>query len=369
VDSRFEIPCVLAKNGLSKPLVVTDAKLAQQPLFADFLCDLKVRGLHTTPFAEVSPNPLDVDIANGARAYRQVGADCIIAIGGGSGMDSGKSIAMVAESGLSLQSCDYFSESPPVANGGRLVPCITVPTTAGTGAEMDSGSMYTDTAARVKRCAGHTSLSVTAVLDPVLTLGLPPSLTAWTGMDALVHALEALFVPVYHPMCDAIALQALGKIRNNLLLAYSNNQDVNARMEMLVASAMAAVSFQKGLGAVHGLSEPLGAVYDVHHGLANAVILPHMLRDLAEHIDEPCGHIVRALRLPPAVGGNVASVIQWVDELVQQLEIPTRLSDVAQIEGHHIPELAGKAADNPTGFTNALRYSVSDYERVIRRAL
>jgi len=277
---------------------------------------------------------------------------------------------MVAESSLPLEIMDYFGTPPPLPIGGRLVQCITVPTTAGTGAEMDSGSMYTVMREGIKRCAGHADLPLIAVLDPELSLSLPKTLTAWTGADALVHAIEAYLVPTYHPMCDGIALQALKKIAKNLPMAVADGSDLDARSEMLVAAALAGVSFQKGLGAVHGLSEPIGAVYESHHGLTNAILLPYVLQELGTAIDEHCEEMIKALGLPVSQGHASTLLIDWVKGLNQQLQIPERLSDLlGDLNDTAVQQLAVKAESNPTGFTNFRQFNVDDYTEVIRTAL
>jgi len=271
---------------------------------------------------------------------------------------------------MGLEAMDYFGTSPPLPVGGRLVQCITVPTTAGTGAEMDSGSMYTVTCEGIKRCAGHADLPLIAVLDPELSLSLPPTLTAWTGADALVHAIEAYLVPTYHPMCDGIALQALKKIAKNLPWAVADGSDLNARTEMLVAAALAGVSFQKGLGAVHGLSEPIGAVYETHHGLTNAILLPYVLQEIGTASNDQSEEIIKALGLPASQGHASPVLIDWVKGLNQQLQIPEKLSDLlGDLSDNAVQQLAVKAESNPTGFTNFRRFNVDDYARVIRTAL
>eukprot|EP00931_Biecheleriopsis_adriatica_P121246 TRINITY_DN96332_c0_g1_i1.p1 TRINITY_DN96332_c0_g1~~TRINITY_DN96332_c0_g1_i1.p1 ORF type:complete len:394 (+),score=85.59 TRINITY_DN96332_c0_g1_i1:37-1218(+) len=365
-----QIPQILGAG--SRPLVVTDPGLAKQPFFTSLVSDFERAGLHPILFTDVHPNPRDTDVEAGVKLYHEAAATSVICVGGGSALDAGKCMAMVAKSKLQLAECDYFADSPTIPEGGELVPCITVPTTAGTGAEMDSGSMYTDTKALVKRCAGHTELPLTAVLDPELTLALPPKLTAWTGMDAVVHALEALFVPMYHPMADGIALEALRRIDRSLLAAYQDGSNREAREDMLVSSAMAAVAFQKGLGAVHGLSEPTGAVYDVHHGLTNAVLLPYILRDISGVIEDKCKEVAHTLRLPVASSGSSsAAVVAWAEGMNEKLAIPARLGDILPhtLDEGALLELADKAANNPTGFTNAVRYDAKDYERVLRNAL
>jgi len=366
---RHDIKTVLAERGSHRPLLVTDKGLASQPFFQDMLEDLKSTGLKVTVFNGVHPNPLDTDVEQGVEVYKSSASDSVICVGGGSALDGGKCIAMTAESCLPLSAMDYFAESPTLPPAGRLVPCITVPTTAGTGAEMDSGSMYTNTKEKIKQCAGHTSLPLVAILDPELSLGLPKTLTAWTGADALVHAIEAFFVPAYHPMCDGIALQAMQKIHRYLPLAVEDGSNLEARGEMLVASALAGVSFQKGLGAVHGLSEPIGAVYDSHHGLTNGILLPHVLRELGTATDDHCAEIIKVLGLPS--GGRPSTVvIDWVEGFREQLQIPASLSELlGDLDDDAVKELALKAEKNPTGFTNFRPFDAEDYTRVIRRAL
>jgi len=321
-------------------------------------------------FSQVHPNPRDTDIAEGVEYYKATSSDSVICVGGGSGLDAGKCIAMVAESALPLEVMDYFAAPPLLPAGGRLVQCITVPTTAGTGAEMDSGAMYTVTREGIKRCAGHADLPLIAVLDPELSLSLPPTLTAWTGADALVHAVEAYLVPTYHPMCDGIALQALQKIAKNLPLAVADGSNLDARSEMLVAAALAGVSFQKGLGAVHGLSEPIGAVYETHHGLTNAILLPFVLQELGTAINDHCAEIIKVLGLPASQTHASTVLIDWAKELNQQLQIPEKLSDLlGDLNDSAVQQLAVKAESNPTGFTNFRRFTVDDYTKVIRAAL
>lgn len=369
--ARQAIPSILASKGVKRPLVVTDKGLPSQPFFQEFLEDLRTSSLEgVSLFSDVHPNPRDTDVAHGVEYYKATGSDSVICVGGGSGLDAGKCIAMVAESALPLEVMDYFGTPPPLPTGGRLVQCITVPTTAGTGAEMDSGSMYTVTREGIKRCAGHADLPLTAVLDPELSLSLPKTLTAWTGADALVHAIEAYLVPTYHPMCDGIALQALQKIAKNLPLAVANGSDLDARSEMLVAAALAGVSFQKGLGAVHGLSEPIGAVYECHHGLTNAILLPYVLQELGTATDGHCEEMIKVLGLPASQLHASTVLIDWVKGLNQQLHIPEKLSDlVGDLDDVAVQQLAVKAESNPTGFTNFRRFNVDDYTRVLRTAL
>lgn len=190
--------------------------------------------------------------------------------------------------------------------------------------------MYTHTTEHVKYCVMHPDCQVTVIADPLLTVSLPPHLTAWTGMDALTHAIEAYSVDSFHPMCDGIALESMRMITESLPLAVTDGENLEARSQMLVASSMAAVAFQKGLGAVHGLSEPIGAVYDTQHGLTNAVLLPYVLRANRNAIEPKCELIARYLGLPGASVDGYQAVLDWVDSMCERLEIPSSLKEIGK---------------------------------------
>jgi len=336
---------------------------------------MRSAGLQPQLFGDVNANPTDVNVAAGARAFREHSADAVVAVGGGSGLDAGKSIAMVARSGVDLHAFDWTRE-PPVLGPGAIPPVVAVPTTAGTGAEMDSPSMITDTQELVKVCVTHPACDITVLADPLLTVSLPPHLTAWTGMDALTHALEAYFVAEYHPMCDGIALEAMRLIDAWLPKAVADGTDVEARSNMMAASSMAAVAFQKGLGAVHGLSEPIGAVADTQHGLTNAIVLPHVLRANRPAVRDKCDLAARYLGLPPpppAYGApgdapGFEAVCCWVDRLLTQLDVPGSLADIG-LDPSAVRALGVKAEANATGHTNPIRFTAADYERICHDAL
>mmetsp|Transcript_31128 Transcript_31128/g.104014 ORF Transcript_31128/g.104014 Transcript_31128/m.104014 type:complete len:302 (-) Transcript_31128:53-958(-) len=246
----------------------------------------------------------------------------------------------------------------------------------GTGAEMDSAAMYTDTSRRVKFCVAHPGCTaqIHVIADPLLTLSLPPTLTAWTGMDAVTHAIEALSVDSYHPMCDGIALESLRLMHTWLPPAVADGSDVAARSHMLAASAMAAVAFQKGLGAVHGLSEPVGAVHNSQHGLTNAILLPHVLRANRAAIEPKMDLAATYLGLPPpppgyaTTDGGFERVAAWLDTLAEQLQIPATLAEIG-ISDETAEECAAKAVANPTGFTNPLPFDAEMYSGVFRAAV
>ena len=371
------LPELMKAKGVRRPLVITDKGGDRHRIYNL----IAAAGLTPVLFDKVEPNPTDVCVRNASALFHAEKCDAIVAIGGGSGLDGGKSTAMVAGSGLPVS--DFEWTLPPVKLAPGALPSVwLVPTTAGTGAEMDSASMVTDTTKKIKICVAHPDLVTHVVMDPKLTLTLPATLTAWTGMDALTHALEALSVDMYHPMCDGIALEALRLIQTWLPVAFrEGSTSLEARSQMLAASCMAAVAFQKGLGATHGLSEPIGAVHNTQHGLTNAIVLPVVLRANRKAIESKMELVSRYLSLPqpPAsyLGGSSGGhnkdggferVCFWVDSLSEALNIPTSLRSIGLDESSRAA-LGVKAEANPTGWTNPIRFSAAEYERIYQKAL
>ena len=367
-----ELPELLKAKNCRKPLVVCDKGGGDRHGITALL---RAGGLDPVLFDRVEPNPTDVCVRDGAKLFHEHGADSVVAIGGGSGLDGGKSIAMVAGSGVPLAEFEWTR--PPVVLKGddALPPVWLVPTTAGTGAEMDSASMVTDTSQKIKICVAHPSLRTHVVADPKLTLSLPSNLTAWTGMDALTHALEALWVDDYHPQCDGIALEALRLIQQWLPTAVEDGSNLEARSRMLAASSMAAVAFQKGLGATHGISEPIGAVHNTQHGLTNAIILPIVLRANrhAPNVEAKMELVARYLALPPppasySTDGGFERVAYWVDSISDRLGIPKSLATIGLTDAS-TQALGLKAEANPTGWTNPIKFTADEYERIYQKAL
>lgn len=357
--------------GMSNPLVVTDGGSAELPFVAAALDSIATSGLDRDLFADVSPNPTNVDVAVGRTAFRSGGHDGVVAVGGGSGMDAGKAISLIAANEVDLWSFDYdLGNSPDLkpsaSNGGGLVPLITVPTTAGTGAETESTAMVTDVGAAVKRCVWHAGHKPSlALLDPELTVGLPQDLTAWTGVDALVHAIEAFSVDAWHPMCDGLALEAMRMIASSLPQAVADGDDLEARSTMLVASCLAGVAFLKGLGLVHAMSHMIGAVHDTHHGLTNAVLLPPVLRFNRETLGSKVHSMAAAVG---ADGTSFEALNTWVVDLLDSVDIPTSL-DVLGVEEGRVGEIAGKAMGDAAAATNPRAPTVSEVESLLSDAL
>ncbi len=284
---RVELDDEVARAGITRALVVTDRGVAAQPWFGEL-----ARG---EVFAFASSNPTEDDVRAGVAAY--AGCDGIVAIGGGAPMDVAKIVGLAVTHEGAL--ADFAVGGARVKSIGKLPPIVCVPTTSGTGSELSTGAVIVDPAAKVKRTFLHPALMPRAVVaDPELTVGLPPAITAATGMDALTHAIEALCVPSYQPMCDALAAEAIRLIDAHLVTATREPANVEARSQMMMASSLAAMAFHKGLGLCHAMAHPLGAVTGVHHGLANAVLLPHVLA-LNEVRGMPdVAAIVRACGLP-----------------------------------------------------------------------
>ena len=277
---RFdELPDHCQRLGLNNPLIVTDRGTASLTFVSEAVDLLAHAGIASTVFDNISQNPTENDVRNAHYVFRSGSHDGVIAIGGGSGMDAGKATALLAGSRHELWEHDFEKVPPEIATADIFPPLVCIPTTSGTGAETESTAMITNLDRGMKLCVWHPLLKPQlAILDPKLTLGLPADLTAWTGVDALVHALEAYCVPSVHPMCDGIALKALTLIGRWLPDAVFDSQNLNARGAMQVASCMAGVAFLKGLGLVHSISHAIGAEYDTHHGLTNAITLPAVMR-------------------------------------------------------------------------------------------
>lgn len=361
-----EIAQLCAGAGMARPLIVTDRGSAGLPFIADTVRFLREGGMATDVHAGISPNPRDDEISAGRDAFRRGNHDGIIAIGGGSGMDGAKAVCLVANNDLDLWAFDYDKTPPNMTDRPPFPPLICVPTTAGTGAETESTGMVTETARMMKLCVWHPDLKpAAALLDPEITVGLPATLTAWTGCDALVHAIEAYCVPAFHPLCDGAALEALRLINTWLPMAVSNPTDLRARGGMQVGACLAGISFLKGLGLVHAISHIAGAEYDTHHGLTNAVVLPAVLRFNAPDIADKISFMAEAMGLADKTFDGFYSA---VCAILDHLEIPKTLADIGVPVGCAVA-LAEKAHQDAAAPTNPRPSTVAEIEAVIEDAL
>ena len=321
-----EIGSFCNKFKISNPLIVTDKGSKELP-FVNRLADLlENASIKNQLFCGISPNPRDDEINAGCIAYRNGNHDGIIAIGGGSALDGAKAIGMTVNSGVSLWDFEYRKPAPTLSSLDCFPTFITIPTTAGTGAETESTAMITDTSQGMKFCLAHLGMRPSlAILDPELTFELPANLTAWTGVDALTHALEAYIVPGLNPLCDGAALEALKLISKWLKVAFDQPENINARGGMLIGSCLAGVAFTKGLGLVHSISHMVGAEYNTQHGLTNAIILPAVMKFNLPHVGEKVKYISQAMDLKEA---SSSIILEDICKILDYVQIPRSLSEI-----------------------------------------
>ena len=345
--------------GIQRPLIVTDRTSAKLPFIIQLKQILQDKGLYCDLFCDISPNPRDDEIGAGCDLFETGGHDSVIAIGGGSAMDGGKAICLTALNDIDLWDFEFEQPIPVMPKDHSFPKLITVPTTAGTGAETESTAMVTHVKKGMKFFIWHPDLKPSlALLDPELTLALPANLTAWTGVDALTHAVEAYLVPDFHPLCDGLALEALSLISNSLIRAYEAPDDLAARGSMLVGSCLAGIAFMKGLGLVHAISHMVGAEYDTQHGLTNAIVLPTVLRYNLPGLD------TKVERMSQAMGLSTASQDAFcahIEALLDRLNIPVSLNEIGVPESC-VERIAEKAMQDSAYGTNP---RVADLDEMI----
>jgi alcohol dehydrogenase class IV len=312
-----ELPGRVRDLGIKRALIVTDPGVAALPFFPGIVSSLEQEHIAIAVFKDVHPDPIAEDVAAGARAFAAHEAEMVIAIGGGSALDCGKSIALATATSLPLWDFEITRATPKTER--PIPPIFAVPTTAGTGSEVGRATVVTDLALGRKIILLHAHmLPRLVILDAELTFGLPPSITAWTGMDALAHNLEAFYVPAWNPIADGIAVEGMRLIKSALLTAVTEPRNVDARGKMLAAASMGATAFQKGLGAIHSLSHPIGARFHAHHGLTNAVLMPYVLA-----FNRPaCETHIAGLAQSLGIAGGFDGFLNWVLDLRSQLNIP-----------------------------------------------
>jgi len=360
-----ELPDACRALGIKRPLVVTDPGLGGHELGQRVMELAREGGLPARMFSELRPNPRDVDVALGVDAYRSGGHDGVVAFGGGSGLDAAKAIALMAGQSRPIFDFEDRGDNWTRANAAGIAPVVAVPTTAGTGSEVGRAAVITRDTSHEKVIVFHPRmLPGEVILDPELTLGLPPSLTAWTGIDALSHSLEALCAPGFHPMADGIATEAIRLIHRWLETAVDDGADLAARAHMLVAASMGAVAFQKGLGAMHAMAHPVGGLLDAHHGRTIAVVMPYVLSINFEAVEERLDRLATTL----GMAGGAATLFDWVLILRKSFEIPERL-DALGVRPEHVTTLAARAAADPPAATNPLPLGEAGYRVLFEAAL
>ena len=352
--------------GIDAPLLVTDTGLVDSPMVADALLGCTDAGLRCGVFSQVKPNPSGANVEQGVLAYREGQHDGVIAMGGGSGIDAAKAIALMAGQNGSLWDFEDVGDNWRRANAEIIPPIVAIPTTAGTGTEVGRAAVIVNEASESKTIIFHPKLLPSIViLDPKVTVSLPTHLTAATGMDALSHSLEAFCSPLYHPMAEGIALEGIRLVKEFLFKAVTDGGDLEARTQMLVASTMGATAFQRGLGAMHALAHPLGAIFDAHHGTLNAILMPYVLEANRGAITDPMRRLSRHLGLGET---GVDGVLEWVLHLREALTIPVSLAAIG-IDDRVTDRIGELAVSDPSAATNPIVFSPEQYRKIFLEAL
>lgn len=352
--------------GMARPLLVTDPGLAALDIVKDMVTALTAAGLSPAVFSDIKANPTGTNVREGVAAYRQGDHDGAIVVGGGSALDAGKAIALLANQKLGVWDVVDEGDNWLRVNAEAVPPIIAVPTTAGTGSEVGRASVITDEVEHAKKILFHPRMLPGLVIaDPELTVGLPAGLTAATGMDALSHNLEAFCAPGYHPMARGIAVEGMRLIKDWLQTAVKDGTDIEARSHMLVASSMGATAFQRGLGAMHALAHPLGALYDAHHGTLNAVLMPYVLLANRAAIEEDITDLTHALRMEKT---GFDAFLDWVLDLRSDLAMPHTLADIG-IGDNRLDEIGAMAVLDPTAATNPITFDAASYSRILAQAI
>ena len=354
------------ESGITRPLLVTDPGLAGLPMIAQALKCCEAGGTQASLFADIKPNPVEANITAGVAAYRDGGHDGVIAFGGGSALDCGKLIAFMAGQSRPVWDFEDVGDWWTRASTDGIAPIIAVPTTAGTGSEMGRAGVVTNEATHEKKIIFHPQmLPAIVIADPALTVGLPEIITIGTGMDALAHCLEAYCAPSYHPMAEGIAVEGMRLVKDNLHRVVDKPDDLEARGHMMVAAAMGAVAFQKGLGAIHSLSHPVGAIFNTHHGLTNAVFMPYVLAFNRPVIEAKMGRLAAWLELPDA---SYEGFFNWVMALRRDMRIPHTLAELG-VENPDIDAISASAYGDPSTGGNPREFTTHDAKRLYQAAM
>lgn len=351
-----EIAEACAAAGISRPLLVTDKGLATMPITQRTLDYVEEAGLGRAIFSDVDPNPNEKNMDAGIAAYKSGGHDGVIAFGGGSGLDLGKMVAFMAGQTRPVWDFEDIGDWWTRAISDAIAPIIAVPTTAGTGSEVGRASVITNSETHVKKIIFHPKVLPTVVIcDPELTVGMPSIITAGTGMDAFAHCLEAYSSNFFHPMSQGIALEGMRLVKEYLPRAYADGSDLEARAQMMAAAAMGATAFQKGLGAVHAVSHPVGALYDTHHGMTNAVVIPPVL-DMNRPAIE--GKIERAAAYL-GISGGFNGFYDFVLKLREDLRVPDKLVDLG-VDRTRIDQMTAMALEDPSAGGNPVEMTTAN---------
>ena len=366
-ENRVKDLYTACKNlNITNPLFVTDKDLINLPFVKNVISELNKNFNKLITFSNFSGNPIGENVDEGVLVFKKNNCDGVIAFGGGSGLDVGKAIAFMSGQSRLIWDFEDIGDYWKRADEKNIAPIIAVPTTAGTGSETGRASAIINKETGVKKIIFHPKfLPSIVILDPVLTIDLSPRLTAATGMDALAHNLEAFCAPGFHPMADGIAIEGMKLIKKSLLTAVNNGKDLSARADLLAAASMGSTAFQKGLGAIHSLSHPVNAQFNVHHGLSNAIFMPYVLTFNKDLIEKRIISICDYLDLEK----NFESFLNWILDLRKKLNIPHKLSDVADIEKFDLDKLSKMAFEDPSAEGNPKKLTIDDLKMLYKKSL
>jgi alcohol dehydrogenase class IV len=357
-----EVAAACTRSGIERPLIVTDAGLAHHAMTA------RARGLlgEAAVFSDVAGNPSAAHVEAGLSAYRAGAHDGVVALGGGAALDTGKVVAFMAGQTRPLWDFEDIGDWWTRADPTGIAPVVAIPTTAGTGSEVGRAGVILNEEAHQKKIIFHPlMMPKVVILDPELTVGLPRSVTAATGLDAFVHCFEAYCAPGFHPMAEGIALEGMRLVAEYLPRACADGTDLPARAQMLAAASMGATAFQKGLGGVHAIAHPVGSWFNTHHGLTNAVLLPYVMAYNRRAIDERCARIARVLGLADA---SFDGLMAWVLDLRQRLDIPHALAQIG-VDARNADVIGREAALDPSAGGNPIPIDAAGYESIFRSAI
>ncbi|SQD76944.1 iron-containing alcohol dehydrogenase [Moritella yayanosii] len=361
-----ELPTTCQELGMASPLFITDPGLADLAMVQDALANCQQAGLKCGVFSQIKGNPTGENVTDGVSAYCRGEHDGVIAFGGGSALDAGKAVALMVGQDRPLWDFEDVGDNWLNVRTQSMAPVVAVPTTSGTGSEVGRASVITDSEHHIKRIIFHPNmLPAIVILDPQLSVGLPANLTAATGMDALSHALEAYCTNGYHPMAEGIALEAIRLIKDYLPRAVEDGRDLEARAQMMTASTMGSTAFQRGLGGMHALAHPIGALYDSHHGLLNAILMPYVLKANRSAIEAKLTRLSRYLELEEP---NFDSFLDWVLTLRLQLGIPHSLGEIG-IDAERVTEIGMMAEQDPSAGGNPIAFDAQQYADICLSAI
>ena len=352
--------------NILNPLFVTDKDLVSLPMTVEIITNLKNSFSKLDIFSDFTGNPTGKNITEGVKIYNNNSCDGVIAFGGGSALDVGKAIAFMCGQTRPIWDFEDIGDYWKRAEESKISSIIAIPTTAGTGSETGRASAIINEETGVKKIIFHPKfMPAIVILDPILTLDLPPRITAATGMDALAHNLEAFCAPGFHPMADGIALEGMRLVKNSLIEAVKNGKNINARLEMLTAASMGSTAFQKGLGAIHSLSHPVNAQFNVHHGLSNAIFMPYVLTfnrtEISEKIVSACDYL--------GLEKSFDKFLQWILDLRKEFNIPHTLSEIVEKEKIDLDKLSEMAYADPSTNSNPKKLTVAEMKTLYQHSI